>query len=175
MNIKKVMVLLFVLIVYVNYNMHFKKDISKIEKNIANIENRILQEEKLLREKEHYAEINTTKDYSYLFYNGVNLSYSSTMGEFQQFVQVTVKETQCKLLNTQWQDMPMSKEKEYDILSLKLSFGCKPNDFIKFQNLLKRKSKLFNFIELRVTKSRRKNFLNIITTLHAYRSKKNEK
>ena len=175
MNIKKVMVLLFILIVYVNYNMHFKKDIFKIEKNILNIKSRILQEKKLLKEKKHYEEINSTIDYSYLFYNGANLSYSSTMGEFQQLVQVIAKETKCKLLNTQWQDMPINKEKDYDVLSLKLSFGCTPKAFIKFQNKLRTKSRLFNFTELRITKSRRKNFLNIITTLHAYRSKKNEK
>ena len=174
MNIKKIVVLLFVLIIYVNYTMHFRKDITKIEKNISNIENRILKEEKLLKEKKKYKEINTTKDYTYLFYDGISLSYSATMGKFQQLVEATAKDTNCTLVNTQWQDMPIS-EKEYDTLSLKLTFQATPKSFLKFQNKLRKTSKLFNFTQLRIIKNRRKNFLTIMTTVYAYRSKKNEK
>lgn len=168
------MVLLFALIVYVNYNLHFKKDIEKIEKNIDIIEHRIIKEKKLLKEKKNYKDIHESKDFSYLFYDGKNLPYSATMGEFQQLIQLTAKATKCKLLNTQWQDMPINKEKDYDVLSLKLSFTCSPEAFINFQNQLRKKSKLLNFMNLRISKNRRKNFVNIMTTVYGYRSKKDE-
>jgi len=175
MNSKKMIVLLFSLILYVNYVMHFKKDIPKLERSIVNNLNRTLKEERLFKEKDQYKDINSSKDYSYLFYDGNKLPYSSAMGELQQFIQSSAKEAHCKLLNTQWQDMPSRNDKKYDVLSLKLFFNCEPKEFIIFANLVRKKSKLLVFTQLRLLKNRRKNFLTISTTLYAYRSKKNEK
>jgi hypothetical protein len=155
--------------------MHFKKDIIKLERNIVNTENRILKEKKLFEEKKKYSDINVTKDYTYLFFDGTKLSYSTAMGEFQQLLGVISKETNCTVLNTQWQDMPMNKKVAYDVLSLKLFFQCKPKSFITFQNHLRKTSKLFVFDQLKLIKNRRKNVLNINATVYAFRSKEYEK
>ena len=72
-------------------------------------------------------------------------------------------------------NMPSIKDKKYDILSLKLFFNCEPKEFIIFANLVRKKSKLLLFTQLRLLKNRRKNFLTISTTVYAYRSKENEK
>ena len=175
MNSKKIVVLLLALTVYVNYVMHFKKDIVKIEKQIVTIEKRTLKEEILSKEKEKYKDINSTKDYTYLFYDGKKLSYSEAMGAFQQDIQSSAKGASCTIVNTRWLDMPMNKERWYDLLSLKISLSCTPVQFMKFQNQSRKKSKLFVFNQLNFYKDRRKNLLRISVTATAYRSKKNEK
>ena len=175
MNAKKIFVLLLLLIVYVNYVMHFKKDVNKVKSTIASIEQRVIKEEILFKEKDQYKELNSTKDYSYLFYEGKTLSYSSAMAAFQQDIQSFVKEANCTLSNTQWQDMPMNKERWYDVLSLRLSLECTPKAFVSFQNHARKKSKFFIFNQINLSKDRRKNFLRISTTVSAYRSQKNEK
>lgn len=174
MNTKKIFILLFALIVYVNYVMHFKKDISKVEKQIATIENRITKEEKLFKEKAHYTEINSTKDYTYLFYDGKKLSYSEAMGMFQQDIQSSSKEANCSISNIQWQEMPLNKDRWYDVLSLRLSLTCTPQNFILFQRYSRKKSKFFIFNQIHLSKQRRKNLLRISMMVNAYRSKKDE-
>jgi len=155
--------------------MHFKKDIHKIENQISTIEMRTLKEENLSKEKYKYQEINTTKDYGHLFYDGEKLSYSEAMGAFQQDVQSSAKEANCTIANIQWQDMPLSKDKWYDTLSLKLSLSCRPKVFMIFQEHMHKKSKLFTFNQVNLSKVRRKNTLRISLRLMAYRSKANEK
>jgi len=175
MNVKKIFVLLLALIIYVNYTMHFKKDIAKIENQISNIEMRTLKEEKLSQEKEQYENLNTTKEYSHLFYEGANLSYSEAMGAFQQDIQSAAKEVNCTIIGTQWQDMPVSKDAWYDVLSLRLSLSCTPKIFMEFQGHMYEKSKLFTFNQLKLSKVKRKNDLRISLMLTAYRSRVNEK
>ena len=175
MNSKKIFILLFALIVYVNYSMHFKKDISKIENQISTIEMRTLKEEVLSKDKEKYKDINTTKEYEHLFYDGEKLSYSEAMGAFQQDVQSSAKEANCTIVHIQWQEMPLSKDRWYDTLSLKLSLSCRPKLFVRFEEHLHKKSKLFTFNQLNLSKLRRKNTLRISLRLMAYRSKANEK
>jgi len=173
-NIKKIFFLLFALIVYVNYTMHFQKDVSKLERKIVNIEHRIIKEEKLFEDKSHYKDINSSKEYNYLFYDGKKLSYSEAMGLFQQNIQSFAQESKCTIINSQWQDIPISKDRWYDVLSLRLSLECTPKAFLSFQNHARLKKKLFIFNQLKLFKDRRKNFLRITTIVSAYRSKKDE-
>ena len=175
MNSKKIFVLLLALIVYVNYTMHFKKEIGKIENKISIIEMRTIKEENLSKEKDKYKDINTTKGYKYLFYDGETLSYSEAMGAFQQDIQFAAKEANCTIVSTQWQDMPMNKDKWYDTLSLKLALSCTPKVFMEFQHHTYAKAKLFTFNQLNLSKLRRKNTLRISLRVMAYRSKVNEK
>ena len=175
MNSQKVMVLLFMLIVYVNYAMHFQKDVEKIEKNIVNIEQRTLKEEKLSEEKEKFKDINASKGYTHLFYDGIKHSYSESMGIFQQDVQLAAKEANCTIVNTQWQDMPKDKERGYEVLSLRFILNATPENFVKFQELMRKKPQLFVFNQFHMVKERRKNALRISVTLFAYRSRENEK
>lgn len=164
-----------ILIIYVNYQMHFKEDVHKIERNIVHIEQRTLKEEQLFKEKDKFKEQNSTKDYAYLFYDGASLSYSSAMGAFQQEVQASAKEHNCTVASIQWQDMPQIKERFYDKLALRLSLEATPKDFMAFQNHLRKKSKFFIFNQINIYKDRRKNFLRISAMVSAYRSKKDEK
>ncbi|MEA2047503.1 MAG: hypothetical protein U9O64_03550 [Campylobacterota bacterium] len=174
MNVKKIFVLLLILIIYVNYVMHFKKEVSRIESTISSIEQRIVKEEILFKEKDQYKEMNSTKEYSYLFYDGKNFSYSSAMGTFQQDIQSFAKEANCTISNIQWQDMPQSKERWYDVLRLRVSLECTPKAFVGFQNYARAKSKFFIFNQITLLKKRRKNLLTVSMTITAYRSKKNE-
>ena len=174
MNSKKILILLIILIVYVNF-MNQKKDISKMEKSIINTQNRINKEDKLFKEKSIYQDINTTRDYSYLFYDGKKLSYSESMGLFQQDIQASAKKVSCSLGNTNWQDMPINKNRWYDILSLRVTLECKPKAFLNFIDDIRDKFKLFSFSQLHLSKDRRKNSLHISATISAYRSKKSEK
>ena len=155
--------------------MHFKEDVHKIEKQIERIKQRTLKEKILFKEKDSFKENNSSKEYSYLFYDGKTLTYSAAMGLFQQDVQSSAKEHNCTVVNVQWQDMPQSKERMYDKLSLRLSLESTPKDFIAFQNQLREKSKLFVFNQINFYKDRRKNFLRISAVVVAYRSKKIEK
>lgn len=175
MNGQKVMVLLFMLIVYVNYVMHFQEDVDKIEKNIVNIKQRTLKEEKLFEEKEKFKDINVTKGYTHLFYDGIKHSYSESMGIFQQDVQSVAKETNCTIVNTQWQDMPKDKERDYEVMSLRFILNVTPENFVKFLKQIRKKPRLFVFNQLNMLRERRKNALRISVTLFAYRSKENEK
>ena len=171
MNNQKIVVLLFMLIVYVNYVMHFKKDVHKLEKSIVNIKQRIAKEEQLFKNKEKYKDINSTKDYSYLFYNGKEYSYSETMSKFQQDIESVAKKKKCTVTNTRWQDMPKIKDRTYDLMSLNLTLYCTPQKFIEFQNQIRQLQKLLIFNQIDIFKEQRKNLLRIRTRVVAYRSK----
>lgn len=174
MNHKKILVLLLTVTIYINYINYIKKDSNKLQSQISNIENRTLKEEKLFKQKDSFKDINSTKEYSFLFYDGAKFSYSQAMGEFQKNMESSIKGNGT-IENIQWQDMPMNKDKWYDTLSLRISFNCTAEEFIRFQNNNRKISKLFHFTQLRIVKMKRKNFLKINTTVIAYRIKKNEK
>lgn len=162
------------LIIYVNYVMHFEKDVHKIEKTIVNIEQRIAKEEQLFKDKEKYKDINSSKDYTYLFYEGKKYSYSETMSQFQKDIELAAKEGNCIVVNIQWQDMPKIKDRTYDLMSLKLTLSCTPKQFMAFQKQTRKHTRLLIFNQIHILKERRKNLLRISTRVLAYRNKNDE-
>ena len=175
MNSKKIVVLLFMLIVYVNYVMHFKEDVSKMQRQIVAIESRTVKEQRLTKEKKAYKDVNTTKSYSGLFYNGSEASYSQNMGLFQQDVESAAKEAHCTVSNIQWQEIAVADKSWYDLLSLRVTTECQPKALLTFLDNTRKDSKLIVFNQLMLNKVRRKPLLRMNATLFAYRSKKNEK
>ena len=159
------------LIIYVNYNIHFKKDIHTMEKRIVNIKQRIIKEEQLSKNKDKYKDINSTKDYTYLFFDGTKTPYSETMSQFQKEIESAAKEGKCSIVNIRWQDMPKVKDRIYDLMSLNLTLSCTPKEFIAFQNQIRQLKKLFIFNRIDIVKEQRRNLLRIRTRVVAYRSK----
>lgn len=155
--------------------MHFKKDVGKMEKKIINIEKRTAKEEKLFQEKDRYKDIHSTKEYMNLFVDGNKHSYSEAMGLFQQEIQTLAKEANCNVINTQWQEMPVGKDRWYGVLSLRVSLTCTPQSFMLFQNQSRANTTLFTFNRLTLSKHKKNDFLQISTTIYAYRSNPDEK
>ena len=183
MSYKKLLVLLVVFTLYVNYTNYLEKDTKKLFNQISYMKSKIEQEKKFNQnvslEKQFLLDQNGS--YLSLFYNGVKLSYSQSMGEMQKGLEKSLSKN-CKISNIQWRQTISGKDKWYDNLRFNLTLFCKtPNDFILFQNNLRDTYKLFTYEELRLRKSirnrrfRTKDGIKIYMQLIGYRSKSNEK
>lgn len=168
MNNKKLIILLIFFTVYINYNNYISKNNNKLLQDVSFIKNRIEKEKNFtLVEIQKIVPIPKEK----LFFSNKN-SFSQTMGEFQQLIEKKLKD-KCKTKSINWQDSPLKKE-WYTPLGISLVLECKANNFIKFQNDLRKTEKLITYRNIRIVKNRYSNDLSIVTELIAYRSQ-NEK
>jgi len=183
MDYKKLLVLLMVLTLYVNYNNYLKKDTKKLFNQITYIKSKIEKEKQFNKDVsvEKNFSIDQNSSYISLFYNGAKFSYSQSMGEMQDDIEKSLPK-HCKILNIQWRQTASSKDQWYDTLRFNLTLFCKtPNKFISFQNSLKERKKLFNYEIIRLSRSKKsrrfriEEGIKIHTQILGYRIRHNEK
>lgn len=163
MNNKKLIVLLFAITIYINYNNYISIDTKKLSQDIAFIKTRIEKEKEFAKtEIKEIKQIEVKK----LFFPS-NSSFSQTMGNFQNLIERNLKN--CKIKGTRWQTDTIFKKKWYSPLSIKLSAECKPTDIIKFQNALSSTKKFITYQSIRMSKKNYSNNISFVTEIRAYR------
>lgn len=167
-NMQKVLVLLFAVVIYTNYQNYIKADASKLHREVLSLETNIAREKAM-------AESNYTKEtllisHKDIILDGKKFSYSQAMGEMQNQITESAKGN-CTLGQIKWAQVPNTKE-WYDKLRMNISLSCSPNDFMHFTNALKQRPTLYNVENFRATKDRNNPVLNINLQLVAYRTHK---
>lgn len=171
---KKLLLFLLVLVLYVNYNNYFKEDNHKLSQRIETTKERTQRERDFSLNSKNDKEDNRSKDYGYLFVKANKESYAQSMGKFEKKIE-KISKGFCEIASTRWKEMPLKKESWYDVLGLKISFHCTPQNFMKFQNRLRQEREIFYFNQFNIYKDRRRNYLTIATEVFTYRIKKDEK
>jgi hypothetical protein len=183
MDYKKLLVLLMVFTLYVNYTNYFEKDRKKLFNQIIYMESKIEKEKQFNKNVslKQTSSIDKNSSYLSLFYDGEKFSYSQAMGEMQDDIEKSLPKN-CKISNIQWRQTASGKEQWYDTLRFNLTLFCKtPNNFISFQNTLKERKKLFNYELLRLSRSKKsrrfriEEGIKIQAQILGYRVRNNEK
>lgn len=155
MNLKKILPLLAVLLVLVNYENYFKSDQKKLSQKITMLQQRIAHEEYLKEvysNKTIYKELQKSSPYHELIFDGNKLSYSQAMGALQNLITQASKDT-CKISSLKWSQSEKS-ELWYDTLRMHFRAECSPKDFITYTNRLRDSHKLIkieNFLAVKKT------------------------
>jgi len=165
MDMKKVLVLLSVLIIYTNYENYFKPDISKLHRQIATLKTNIKREIQI--QKDDHTKESLFINYNNVTFNGNKYSYSKAMGAMQNQINEAAKDV-CTVNRITWAQVPTKKE-WYDRLKMNLSIFCKPKDLLTFTNRLKDKKTIYRIENFRVTKDIKKAILRLNIQLVAYR------
>lgn len=167
LNMKKVLVLLVAVVIYLNYQNYIKPDLVKLNSKIENLETNIARE--LEVKKKDYKKELLEVDYDKLFFNAKNHSYSKAMGEMQNYINNAAKGN-CDVTSLKWAQVP-STTKWYDKLRINGRFNCKPDDLIAMTNKLKEKGLVFNMENFMAVKDRRKPYLIVSIQFVGYRIK----
>lgn len=167
MNQQKILTLLFILVVFVNYENYFKPNIQKMYSKINLLENRIFQE-KILYKNISQEDLNISVNYKNMMYNGQKYTYSQAMGKFQEDITKATKGF-CKVEKILWAQVSTT-ETWYEKLRINLFLNCSPDALHQTANNLKSQGKLYyseNFLALKLQK---KNTLKVKVQLVAFRS-----
>ncbi len=143
MNLKKLIPLLAALLILVNYENYFKVDQKKLAQKATMLIQRIHHEEyikEVYSNKTLYDELQETSPYHKLMFDGKSLSYSQTMGAFQNLITQAAKD-RCKIISLKW-GQSEKNERWYDTLRMRFRAECSPKDFIAFTNHLRDSHKL---------------------------------
>lgn len=171
MDLKKILVLLTALIIYVNYENYFKVDTQKLYREIANLKVNIEREKDLQKTK------NTKEslliDYDKITFDGKKYNYSQAMGAMQNQINSAAKDI-CNIKRIKWAQVATSKG-WYDKLRMNIALSCKPKELFMFTNRLKSNKVLYSVENFRVSKDRRKEILNIAIQLVAFRRENESK
>jgi len=171
MNNKKLIIMLFAFIVYVNYTNYFQVSTQKLFASIEQLENRIEREKALFKQKIKKEDLKIV--YKKYFFNGSELTYSQSMAQFQDNISNAYGKM-CTINNIKWAQVPI-KQHSYEKLRMNVSMECLPSKFYSATNTFKKQNKLYYFENLRLSKKSKKNELNINMQVLGYRTIDNEK
>ena len=167
----KILLLLFMLVVFVNYNNYILPDRDKQHSQLIYLKQKIEKEKKLNAKKIDSKQLKLS--YDTMFFNGEKFNYSQAMGKFQDILNTSAKGL-CKVTYLKWAQMPLSKER-YTPLRINTSFECHPKNFFKFLNRLRTKSYLITAENIKFFKIQRKSTLSIRVQFTAYRKNNADK
>lgn len=171
MDLKKILSILIVLTVYINYENYIKKDSGKLLQEVKVLESRILQEKEIIANKEDYShKIEKFIFNDYFFSEKVN--YSKSMAKLQDIIVVASNDL-CSVKRIKWSSTEINTN-WYSKLAMDVSLECTSNNFDKFIINLKKVKKFYKIENLLVSKNRKKNILNINFQILAFR-KNNDK
>lgn len=166
MDIKKILILLIVLVIYINYENYFKRDTSKLHRQIGALQANIMREEEI--EKSSHTEESLLINYDEIVFSAKKYSYSKAMGEVQNQIADSAKNI-CKIKKINWAQVPSTKE-WYDVLKMNISLSCTPKNLFILTNRLKDKDILYVVENFRIQKDRKESVLGISLQLVAFRT-----
>jgi Tfp pilus assembly protein PilO len=168
MDMKKVLILLAVLVVFINYNNYIKQDDDKLLRKIALIKQKISQEKEISKRDIKKKDLLIKLDN--LMFDGNKYTYSEAMGEMQNILTKGIK-TSCKFDRVKWAQVA-SSDKWYDILRMNVYFRCEASKINKAINAIKKSKKLFYIESLNITPRRKGDILSVSMQVVAYRKRK---
>lgn len=169
MNYKKLLPLLLVMVVWINYMNYFQVDEKKLNSKIELLESRIAQEreitelykdEKLLKklkEKTYYKEMMLDEQ----------MNYSKAMGLLQDTINKSAKGN-CTVLDLKW-GSKIPSDTWYSPLKISARMECSPEGFVAFKNRLVKTKKIYKFENLKISKQNKHQKLYISFQFIAYK------
>jgi len=161
----KILLLLIMLVVFINYNNYILPNRDKQYSHLIYLNQKIEKEKKLNIQKIDPKKLQLP--YDSMFFDGKKLNYSQAMGKLQNLINKNAKGL-CKIIHLKWAQAPLSKD-IYIPLRINASFECHPKMFYKFLNKLRTKPYLIITKNTKIFKLKRKNTLNINVQFIAYR------
>jgi len=158
-----------IIVVYVNYTNYFHPNIQKLKNEITVLSARIHQESELSKIKKENFSKNLQIHYDSLLFSGKQYSYSQAMGLMQNAINQNAKGN-CTVKNITWAQSTETKD-WYDRLRMNTSLACNAEDFSYFLNKLKNSKKLYQIENIKMSKDRNRQILNIYMQIVAYRIK----
>lgn len=163
MSQNKILLLLVVTVILVNYVNYFQQDRTKLFATMEMLEHKIAQARRLEHTDINVSALNI--DLSDYFYDQ-NSSYSQSMGALQERVNLAARET-CEIKSVKWAPVPTSKA-WYQYLKLNVSLECAPSKIMLFVNRLKQ-GKLVLFKNVQVVRIPKKDLLRFNATIVAFK------
>jgi len=154
LNLKKVLVLLVLALLLVNYINYFQQDRNKLFQQINLLEKKIKKEKRL-----NQTDINITSlaiDRLDYFFDQ-NTTYSQSMGDMQEMI-TKASEGVCEVSSIKWAQVSIAVD-WYRYLKFDISLICKPSDIVKFANNIKQLDKLIIFKDINIRKISKKQSL----------------
>ena len=172
MDSKKLLVLLVAFIIYTNYENYFKVDIPKLHRQVATLKANIQREEEITKAK--HTESDLLVDYDKITLSGKKYTYSKAMGEMQNQITDSSKDT-CTIKSIKWAQSPTSKE-WFDKLRMDVFLNCTPRNLFILTNKLKDKNTIYTFESFKVYKAKNRDkkiqMLGVQVQLVGYRTHK---
>ncbi|MCD6258012.1 MAG: hypothetical protein J7J31_00255 [Helicobacteraceae bacterium] len=166
MNIKKLLVLLVALMIYINYQNYMSQDTTKLYHQVLMLEDKIETQKTLSSTQTDSAQDLGAKLHSY-FYDGAKQSYSQAMGAMQEQITQSAKDI-CEEPSINWAQSPQESA-EFEKLRINFALRCDASMFNKFIANLKAKDKIYMIENLKISKDERKNHLLVSMQILGYR------
>lgn len=163
---KKVLLLLSTLVLYINYQNYIMPDIKKLHREITALESSI--ERELTIQTKKYKQEDFLLNYDKVTFSAKEYSYSKAMGEMQNQIYEAAM-SGCTVQNIQWAQVPIS-EAWYDKLKMNIRLKCTPNELLKFTNSLKSRETIYRVESFVARKLQRDSSLSITAQLVGFRA-----
>ena len=167
MEIKKLLLLLTMLTILVNYNNYYKDN--RVVKEIALLKKRIKTQKAVSKDMNLSVikeEIVRLQNYQKLLMPK-NMNFSKAMGELQGIIEDSAKDL-CKINNTKWATYFKTKM-WYEILKIDVTMVCSPKKLTLFINRLKKAKYLIRIKTLFIRRA--KNNVVAIMRIESYKAK----
>jgi len=165
MNLKKLLLLLTALVIYINYQNYISKDTSKLYQQVLMLQDKITTQQALFAAQTDPKNLGVTLQK--YFFDGATQSYSQAMGAMQEQITQSAKDI-CQEPNINWAQAPQESAK-FEKLRINVALRCDATMFNKFITNLKAKEKIYTIENLKISKDGRKNHLVISMQIVGYR------
>ncbi|SHO80689.1 hypothetical protein MNB_SV-15-292 [hydrothermal vent metagenome] len=169
MDSKKVLILLVVFTILVNFINYVDVDESKYIKKIELLTKRVAKEKALLGKQIKVLDINKS---SQLFFDA-KVDNNILLGKFQKMIKDIAKKSNFKITHTSWGTPTLNKKLNIFILPIKIDATSTPHNFAKFSEYIINMDKIVKLDMLSIRKSRKK--LSYRMYLFAYKRVSSEK
>ena len=169
MDSKKILILLVVFTILINFINYVDEDESKYIKKIELISKRIAKEKALLGKEIEILDINKSSN---LFFNS-KTDNNILLGKFQKMIKDIAKKSDFKITHTSWGTPTLNKKLNIFVLPIKIDATSTPHNFAKFSQDIIKMDKIVKLDMLSIRKSRKE--LSYRMYLFAYKRVDNEK
>lgn len=166
MNIKKLLVLLVALMIYINYQNYISQDTTKLYHQALMLHDKIETQKTLSTTQVDGAQVLNTKLHNY-FYDSTKQSYSQAMGAMQEHITRSAKDI-CEEPSINWAQSPQGNAK-FEKLRINFALRCDASMFNNFIAKLKAHNKIYTIENLAISKDERKNRLIVSMQIVGYR------
>ena len=165
MNNYKLLLLLFSVVIFVNYINYMMPDRAKLHKKVELLSYKIDKENRLGSAKPDIKQLQLP--FKRLFYDAKKFNYSQAMGDFQEQITKAAKDN-CTIKHLKWAQIPLNK-KWYDVLKIDTTLECTPKNVFLFINKLRKNNKVYNIHNFSIYKTASKTELMLRMQLISYR------
>ncbi len=166
MQKNKILTLLAVFVILINYQNYFQKDTAKQLRDISAIQKRITAEEKMLQEEVLVSDANISR-----YFLPEDVPQSIAMAKLQKKIKMLAVRYELKVKSLDWGEVLAPDDTWYKVLPINLNLEGYPEDFRQFMNALHEDEKLYYIDALMITRDRRRAILRFKLRIKGYQLK----